>query len=117
MKRILLCLVLCACQPVNKDIAIEPNISQTDSKDSLKECAASDKGSILWLDHFSNDVLGPMTDRYDAMSRICSQTKNYNGIKVTHPVFLYRTYESDMSNECKQTIKQFITELNEHVCN
>lgn len=117
MKRILLCLMLCACHPVNRDIVVEPDIPQTDFGKSLKECAASDKGSILWLDHFGNDVLGLIDDRYDAMKQICSQTRNYNGLKVTHPVFLYRTYESDMSDECKQTIKQFITELNERVCN
>jgi len=116
MKRILACLILCACQTVNNDIIVEPNVPQTDKSINLKECAANDKGSILWLDHFSNDIIGQMRDRYDAASRICSETKSYKGTRLTHPMFLYRTYESEMSDKCKYTIKQFITELSNHIC-
>lgn len=117
MKRILLCLILCGCQAVQNDVIVEPTIPQSDFGMNIKECGRSDKGAILWFDHFSNDVVVHMTDRYDAASKICSQTKNYNGTKVTHPIFLYHTYESDMSNICKQTIRQFITELSDRVCN
>ena len=119
MKKLLLCLLLCACQIANEQSIVnqpeEPKTELSTFQD-LPECAKTDKGSILWYDHFSNDVIGLATDKYDMRRRICANTKIYNRKEVSHPVFLYYTYKQDMSEKCKRAISGFIDELNNRVC-
>ena len=118
MKKLLLCLLLCACQIPNDKLVTEQVQPQQESNPMqyLSECTKTDKGSILWYDHFSNDVVLQIEDKYDSARKICSKTKIYNRKEVSHPVFLYYTYEQDMSEKCKRAISGFIDELNNRVC-
>ena len=119
MKKLVICLMLCGCQVVNEQNAVkqqeEPIVEKSSFQD-VPECTKTDKGSILWFDHFSNDVIGLASDKYDMTRRICANTKIYNRQEVSHPVFLYYTCKQDMSEKCRQAIFKFINDLNERVC-
>lgn len=118
MKKLLVCFILCGCQMANEQNAVkQPEEPKTEiSFQDFPECAKTDKGSILWFDHFSNDVVGLAADKYDMTRRICANTKIYNRQEVSHPVFLYYTYKQDMSEKCRQAISGFINDLDERVC-
>ena len=116
MKKILLCLILGGCQMAGQTSTPIQSEQKPEWMQNLSECAGYDKGSILWLDHFKNDVLADTQDKYDSAKKLCSKSKVFKGKKMTEPMFLYNTYKQDMSEKCKNAVSEFIKYSDNKVC-
>ena len=118
MKKIILMfpLLISACYnvPVQQ---VTPIVTETTTdktlNDIFKECINTDKGSILWYEHFVDEVISRMEDRYDAVRRMCAPAIPDSVDTRTTKQKMFDKYQSDMSDKCKPVIKESLQKLME----
>lgn len=114
MKRLLLLsVILCGCSATSDKPSAQ---QQPEWVPVMRECAKNDTGSAAWFSNFYNEVLNNSKNQAETAQKICLKSKTYNKQKVTYPMFLYYTYEKDMSEKCKNTIIAFINDSSSKIC-
>lgn len=116
MKRLLLLsVILCGCSATGEKTAQQTG-NQPEWVPVMRECAKNDTGSAAWFSNFYNEVLNNSKNQAEIAQKICLKSKTYNKQKVTYPMFLYYTYEKDMSEKCKNAITAFMNDSSSKIC-